>query len=100
MSNKNNTPNEEEIRIEEFIDEDGNVEQFEILGYVDIGNRSFAVLFPVTENEEEEMVHILEVIEELDSEHDTYVGLEDQALIDEVWQKFMEENKDSFNFID
>ena len=46
------------------------------------------------------MAHILEVIEELDSEYDTYVGLEDSELIDRVWQKFMEENKEEFNFID
>ena len=101
MSTKNNKPLEnEEEQIFEFVDDAGNVEKFEVLGYVELENRDFAVLFPVTEKEEEQMVHILEVIEEPDSDDDTYVGLEDDELIDRVWQKFMEENKDEFNFID
>lgn len=101
MSNKNNKPLEnEEDQIFEFIDEEGNVEKFEILGYVELENRDFAVLLPVTDKEEELLVHILEVIEELDSEHDTYIGLDDDELIDRVWQKFMEENQEEFNFTD
>ena len=52
MSNKNNKPLEnEEEQIFEFVDDEGNVEKFEILGFVELDNRDFAVLFPVTDNE-------------------------------------------------
>ena len=40
-----------------------------------------------------------EIVEELDSDTDTYVGLGDQQLIDEVYAVFCEKHKDDFNFI-
>ena len=100
MSNKKNTPMEEEAEIFEFQDEDGNIEKFEILDYIEYDNRDFAILLPVSEKEEEVQVHVLEVIEELDSDYDTYVGIEDQELVDKVYNIFMEKHKDDFNFID
>ncbi len=99
MSNKNNIP-EEEIQIFEFVDDEGNVEKFEILDFVEFEGTDYAVLLPVTDNEEELMVHILEVVEELDSEYDTYVGIDDQDLVDKVYAVFMEKHKDDFNFVD
>lgn len=100
MSNKNNTPLEEEVQIFEFTDDEGNVEKFEILDFIEFEGTDYAVLLPVTDNEEELMVHILEVVEELDSEYDTYVGIDDQDLVDKVYAVFMEKHKDDFNFID
>ncbi|MBQ3537678.1 MAG: DUF1292 domain-containing protein [Clostridia bacterium] len=99
MSNKNNTP-EEEIQIFEFVDDEGNVEKFEILDFIEFEGTDYAVLLPVTDNEEDLMVHILEVVEELDSEYDTYVGIDDQELVDKVYAVFMEKHKDDFNFVD
>ena len=99
MSNKNNTP-EEEIQIFEFVDDEGNVEKFEILDFIEFEGTDYAVLLPVTDKEEDLMVHILEVVEELDSEYDTYVGIDDQELVDKVYAVFMEKHKDDFNFVD
>lgn len=99
MSNKNNIP-EEEMQIFEFVDDEGNVEKFEILDFIEFEGTDYAVLLPVTDNEEELMVHILEVVEELDSEYDTYVGIDDQELVDKVYAVFMEKHKDDFNFVD
>lgn len=101
MSKKNNAPiEEEEIQIFEFQDEDGNVEKFEFLDIMEFEGKDYAVLLPVTENEEELMVHILEIVEELDSEYDTYVGIDDQDLVDKIYAAFMEKHKEDFNFID
>ncbi|MBR3767736.1 MAG: DUF1292 domain-containing protein [Clostridia bacterium] len=101
MSKKNNAPiEEEEIQIFEFQDEDGNVEKFEFLDIMEFEGKDYAVLLPVTENEEELMVHILEIVEELDSEYDTYVGIDDQELVDKIYAAFMEKHKDEFNFVD
>lgn len=97
-NNKNNAPIEEESNIFEFVDEDGKVEQFEVLGFVEFEGNDYVALLPA--DEENAQVHILEVIEELDSDYDTYVGIDDQELVDKVYEKFMEENKDNFNFID
>ena len=95
--NKNNAPETEEVEFFEFVDEEGNVEKFEILGYIEFEGTDYVALLP--ENDDTQ-VHILEVVEELDSEYDTYVGIDDQDLVDKVYAKFMEENKDHFNFID
>lgn len=95
--NKKNAPDAAEVEICEFIDEDGNVERFEILGYVEFEGINYAALLPEGDNAQ---VHILEVIEELDSDCDSYMGIDDQDLVDRVYEKFMEENKEHFNFID
>lgn len=97
--NKNNIPEPEESNIFEFVDEDGKVEKFEILDFVEFEGKDYVVLLPVTDNEDE-LVHILEVVEELDSEYDTYIGIDDQELVDKVYAVFMEKHKDDFNFVD
>ena len=96
-NNKNNTPAPEEVEFFEFVDEEGNVEKFEILGFVEFEGNDYVALLP--ENDDTQ-VHILEVVEELDSDYDTYLGIDDQELVDKIYAKFMEENKDNFNFVD
>lgn len=98
--NKNNAPIEEENSIFEFVDDEGNTEKFEVLDFIEFEGKDYAVLLPVTDNEEDLMVHILEVVEELDSEYDTYIGIDDQELVDKVYAVFMEKHKEDFNFID
>lgn len=99
--NKNNAPlEEEEIQIFEFLDEDGNVEKFEFLDIMEFEGKDYAILLPVTDDEEDINVHILEIVEELDSEYDTYVGIDDQELVDKIYAAFMEKHKDDFNFVD
>lgn len=84
----------------EFEDENGNVEKYEFLDVVEYKGTDYAVLLPVTENDEEPVdVFIFEIVEELDSDTDTYVGIGDQQLIDEVYAVFTEKHKDDFNFI-
>lgn len=95
--NNNNAPEKEEVEFFEFVDEEGNVEKFEILGFIEFEGNDYVALLP--ENDDTQ-VHILEVVEELDSDYDTYLGIDDQALVDKVYAKFMEENKDRFNFVD
>ena len=90
----------DEGEILEFEDEDGNIEKFEFLDVVAYKGTDYAVLLPVAENDDEPMnVFIFEIGEELDSDTDTYVGIGDQQLIDEVYAVFTEKHKDDFNFI-
>ena len=84
----------------EFEDENGNVEKYEFLDMIAYKGADYAVLLPVTADEDEAVnVYIFEVVEELDSDTDTYLGLDDQQLIDEVYAVFMEKHKDDFNFV-
>ena len=95
--NKKNAPEAVKTEFCEFVDEEGIVERFEILGYVEFEGINYAALLPEGDNAQ---VHILEVVEELDSDCDSYMGIDDQDLVDRVYEKFMEENKEHFNFID
>lgn len=97
-NNKNNTPAEEENNIFEFVDEDGKTEKFEVLDFIEFEGNDYVVLLPV--GTDDELVHILEVVEELDSDYDTYIGIDDQELVDKVYAVFMEKHKDDFNFVD
>ena len=102
MSKKQKPLDEQEMsNILEFTDEEGNVEQFEFLDMITHKGADYAVLLPVAENgNEPDSVYIFEVIEEIDSDTDTYVGIESQELVDEIYAVFMEKHKDEFNFID
>ena len=83
-----------------FEDEDGNVEKYEFLDVVEYKGTDYAVLLPVAEKDDEPLnVFIFEIVEELDSDTDTYVGIGDQQLIDEVYAVFTEKHKDDFNFV-
>ncbi len=100
---KNQKPldEQEQGNILEFTDEAGNVEKFEFLDMITHKGADYAVLLPVSENgDEPDSVYIFEVIEEIDSDTDTYVGIESQELVDEIYAVFMEKHKDDFNFID
>lgn len=102
MSVKDQKPLDEqdEGAILEFTDEDGNIEKFEFLDCIEYEGADYAVLLPVTESEDDPVdVYIFEVIEELDSDTDTYVGIADQNLVDAVYAVFCEKHKDDFNFI-
>lgn len=102
MSTKDQKPldEQEEGAILEFTDEDGNIEKFEFLDCIEYKGADYAVLLPVTESEDDPVdVYIFEVIEELDSDTDTYVGIDDQDLVDAVYNEFIKLHKDDYNFI-
>ena len=103
MSKHGKKPAAEEPAYErmQFQDENGNVYTFEILDVIDYEGKDYAVLLPEEGSElDNGMVHIFEVAEELDSDTDTYLGIDDQAIIDAVYAKFLELHKDEFNLTD
>ena len=103
MSEKDQKPLDEQAagEILEFEDENGNVEKYEFLDVIPYKGTDYAVLLPVTENEDEAVnVYIFEIVEELDSDTDTYLGIDDQRVIDEVYRLFLEAHGDEFNLTD
>ena len=102
MNNTQPTSPDEQAQGEilEFEDENGNIEKYEFLDVVEYKGTDYAVLLPVTDNgDEPQDVFIFEIVEELDSDTDTYMGIADQQLIDEVYAVFTEKHKDDFNFV-
>lgn len=87
-------------------DEDGNDVNFEFLDLIEYEGEEYIVLLPAeeVENEEADEVVILktEKLEdsEEDSEEETYVSVEDEDVLNAVFEIFKEKFKDEFNFVD
>ena len=85
-------------------DENGNEVRFEFLDLIELNNEEYVVLLPVVEEGEEEEegeVVILKVEDtDEDSEEESYVGVEDEEILNKVFAIFKEKYKDEFNFVD
>ena len=92
--------NEEVDNIIVLNDEDGNEVRFEFLDLVELDDEEYVVLLPVAEEEEGEVVILkLEDTDE-DSDEESYVGVDDEEILNKVFQIFKEKYKDDFNFVD
>ena len=84
-------------------DEDGNEVKFEFLDLVELDDEEYVVLLPVSEEGEEDEGEVvilkLEDTDE-DSEEESYVGVEDEEILNKVFAIFKEKYKDEFNFVD
>ncbi len=93
--------NEEEFdeldNIVVLTDEDGNDVEFEFLDIVQVDDKEYVILLPVEEMEKGEVV-IFRI--EGEGEEESYIGLDDEAEAEKVFQAFKEKAKDDFNFAD
>lgn len=94
--NTSNQNANEDNRIE-LTDENGNTIYFEFLDLITYRNCEYVVLLP--ENEDADEVVILQV-ESLSDETENYISVEDQQILDAVFQIFKERNRDLFIFTD
>ena len=85
-------------------DEEGNEVRFEFLDLVELDNEEYVVLLPVTdEGEEEEGEVVILKVEDSDdenSEEESYVSIEDEEILNKVFEMFKEKFKDDFDFVD
>ena len=85
-------------------DEDGNEVKFEFLDLVELDDEEYVVLLPITEEGEEEEgeVVILKVedTDDEDSEEESYVSVEDEEILNKVFEIFKEKFQDDFDFVD
>lgn len=84
-------------------DEEGNEVKFEFLDLVELDDEEYVVLLPVTEEgEEEEGEVVILKVEDTDEESDeeSYVSIEDEETLNQVFDIFKEKFKDDFNFVD
>lgn len=85
-------------------DEQGNEVKFEFLDLIPLDDEEYIVLLPVTEEGEEEEgeVVILQVEDNDDeeSEEESYISVEDEEILNRVFEIFKEKFKDDFDFVD
>lgn len=85
-------------------DEEGNEVKFEFLDLVELDDEEYVVLLPVTEDgEEEEGEVVILKVEDSDDENsdeESYVSIEDETVLNKVFEIFKEKFKDDFDFVD
>ena len=87
---------EEEASILSLTDENGNQTDFEYLDCIEYNGDEYLVLIPV---EEENHIVILRV-EPVDEENENYLAVEDEDVLDAVYEIFKAKYQDVLNFAD
>ena len=102
MDLERNTPemDEELDNIITLNDEEGNDVKFEFLDLVEYSGEEYVILLPVEEGEDADEVVILKVEATESEDEESYVGVEDQEVLNAVFTIFKDKFKDEFNFID
>ena len=95
----NNVENEELDNIITLNDEEGNEVEFEFLDLIEFEGEEYVVLLPVEETDDAGEVVILQV-EDIDTEEESYTSVEDEEILNKVFEIFKEKFKDEFNFVD
>ena len=82
-------------------DENGEQQEYEVLDLIEYENKEYVVLLPYNdfEQEDDDEVLILE-IEEGDDEIDEYLSVDDEVLLNILFEIFKEDYKDIFDFDD
>ncbi|MBQ7344857.1 MAG: DUF1292 domain-containing protein [Oscillospiraceae bacterium] len=88
--------NEEEQELLTLTDENGNESTFEYLDVIEYQGKEYLILLPTDESGE---IVILE-IEPVDEENENYVSVEDETLLNAVYDIFKEKYKDVLTFED
>ena len=90
---------EEYTNVITLTDSDGSDVDFEVLDIVPYNDHEYAVLLPVDDQSDSPEAVILELLEaEEDNEEDMLQGVEDEEILNAVFNLFMEKNADEFQF--
>ena len=100
----NNNPEQEELNnIIVLNDENGEEVEFEFLDLIELDGEEYVVLLPVEEEENPEEageVVILKLEDTESEDEESYVSVEDEEVLNKVFEMFKEKFKDEFNFVD
>ena len=94
MENENLLP-EEEVSILTLTDENGQDVDFEYLDCIEYEGKEYLVLIPAEEDDGH--IVILE-IEPIDEETENYLSVEDETILNTVYEMFKEKYADVLNF--
>ena len=98
-----NEMNDEELdNIIILSDENGEDVQFEFLDLIEYDSEEYVVLLPVLEDGQEDdgEVVILKVEDTESEDEESYVSVDDEEILNSVFEIFKDKFKDEFNFTD
>lgn len=83
-------------------DEEGNEVEFEFLDLIEYEGEEYVVLLPVESEESEDAgeVVILKLEDTESEDEESYVSVEDEEVLNKVFEIFKEKFEDEFNFVD
>ena len=94
------TNNEELDNIIILNDEEGNEVEFEFLDLIEYDGEEYVVLLPVEESDDAGEVVILKLEDTESEDEESYVSVDDDEVLNKVFEIFKEKFKDDFNFVD
>ncbi len=102
MNDNENYEGEELDNIVILNDEEGNEVKFEFLDLIELDDEEYVVLLPMVEDDEEEGEVVILKVEDTDedSEEESYISVEDETVLNKVFEIFKEKFKDDFDFVD
>lgn len=90
---------EEYTNVITLTDSDGSDVDFEVLDIVPYKEHEYVVMLPVDDESDTPEAVILELLEaEEDNEEDMLQGVDDEEILNAVFNLFMEKNADEFQF--
>ena len=90
---------EEYTNVITLTDSDGSDVDFEVLDIVPYNDHEYVVMLPVDDESDSPEAVILELLEaEEDNEEDMLQGVEDEDILNAVFNLFMEKNANEFQF--
>ncbi len=105
--NENNIPDNlnEEQELDNILvlnDEEGNEVEFEFLDLIEYEGEEYVVLLPVEEENDEEPgeVVILKLEDSESEDEESYVSVDDEEVLNKVFEIFKDKFEDEFNFVD
>lgn len=81
-------------------DEAENEVEFEFLDLIEYQGEEFVVLLPCDEEDKGGEVVILKLEDTDDEENESYVSVDDESVLNAVFDIFKDKFKDEFNFVD
>lgn len=101
MENKNQVLNEEMDNIITLTNKSGNDVRFEFLDLIEYKGEEYVVLLPMEGSEDESgEVVILRIADCSDSDEEEYCSVDDEIILNAVFNIFKEKFKGNFNFLD
>ncbi|WP_405345093.1 DUF1292 domain-containing protein [Ruminococcus sp.] len=100
MLNNEDFEEDYEVDIITLEDDLGNEQDFEYLDVVEFEGEEYIILLPVEEEEQERSEVMILRIESLDDEHENYVGIDDEEVLQKVFDIFKKRYENEFDFED
>lgn len=101
MDEENNEFDENISNIIVLNDENGNEVQFEFLDLIEYESEEYVVLLPIDEDGENDDGEVVILkLEDSDTDEESYVSVDDETVLNAVFEIFKDKFKDEFNFTD